>query len=123
MKISTCARFCFAAALALLLAGCATTPKIDWSGRVGSYSHDQTVTELGPPDREAKLTDGTTIGEWLIQHGRTHVIVPPSYGYYSPYGYGALGATHADTVTSPDWYLRLTFAPDGKLTAWKKIAR
>jgi hypothetical protein len=26
-------------------------------------------------------------------------------------------------VNSPDWYLRLTFTPAGKLSAWKKIAR
>jgi len=28
-----------------------------------------------------------------------------------------------DTVTTPEYCLRLTFGPDGKLAAWKKFTR
>ena len=49
---------------ALVLAGC-VTQKIDWPARVGNYTHDQAVTELGPPDKSAKLTDGTVVADWL----------------------------------------------------------
>ena len=122
MNISTRARFCFSAALALLLVGCATTPTVNWSARIGNYTHDQAVTELGPPERESILTDGTTVCEWLTQRGSTHVFIPPSYGYYAPYGYGTFAPTHADVMTSPDWFLRLTFGKDGRLAEWKKIA-
>jgi len=38
---------------ALVLAGC-VTQKIDWSARVGNYTYDQAVMELGPPDKSAK---------------------------------------------------------------------
>ena len=55
-------------AIALLLAllaltGCATRNKIDWSARVGNYTFDQTVLELGPPDKQTKLSDGTVVAE------------------------------------------------------------
>lgn len=54
---------CTLAFALLTITGCATK-KINWSGRVGHYHYDQAVTELGPPDKSAKLTDGTTIAEW-----------------------------------------------------------
>jgi hypothetical protein len=52
---------------ALVLAGC-VTQKIDWSARVGNYTYDQAVMELGPPDKSAKLTDGTVVADWLTHH-------------------------------------------------------
>ena len=115
--------------LAVLLVGCATTPKIDWAARVGNYTYDQTVLELGPPDRWAKLQDGTTVAEWLTDRGVTYVHANFAYGYPYPYwGWGAplypYGAFYpAFTETSPDYYLRLTFDPEGKLVAWKKVTR
>jgi hypothetical protein len=51
--------------VALVIAGCATTKPIDWNSRVGSYTFDQAVTELGPPDKQAKLSDGRTVAEWI----------------------------------------------------------
>ena len=44
-------------AVLLLAAGCATTG-VDWAVRVGNYTFDQAVVELGPPDKQAKLQDG-----------------------------------------------------------------
>src|ERR1043166_8539424 len=52
-------------------AGCATTPKIDWNSRIGSYTYDQAVLEFGPPDRAATLTDGTRVVEWITARGYT----------------------------------------------------
>ncbi len=52
--------------LAALAVGCATS-KIDWAGRVGTYTFDQAVLDLGPPDKQAKLTDGTVVAEWLTR--------------------------------------------------------
>ena len=110
------------AAFACLLAGCVTGPKIDWNTRVGSYTHDAAVTELGPPDKSAKLTDGTVVEEWLISRsgGQGRVLIgPPPYAY-SGYSYPAYAL---DSYPSYEWFLRLTFGPDGTLKSWKKYSK
>lgn len=57
---------------AIVSAGCATH-RVDWNSRVGHYTFDQAVTELGPPDKQAKLTDGQLVAEWISRyyHGGT----------------------------------------------------
>ena len=106
--------------LAVLLGGCATR-KIDWSARVGTYTFDQAVAELGPPDKQAKLTDATLVAEWLTH--RSYRQVYATGGYYGvPYGGMAAPPIIVDTY-SPDYFLRLTFGPDGRLQAWKKLVR
>ena len=105
---------------ALLAAGCAT-PKIDWASRVGIYTFDQAVVDFGPPDKQARLQDGTLVAEWLTRRGYTHVY--PNSGFY-PWGwYGPVYPAYIDTYTTPDYFLRLTFGPDGRLKAWKRFAR
>lgn len=101
-----------------LVAGCATTAKIDWNSRVGYYTHDQAVIDFGPPDKEATLTDGTKVGEWLTHRGHAHGAV----GFMPRYRYGYWTHFYYDTV-SPDYYLRLTFNPEGKLKEWKKLVK
>ena len=106
--------------LAALFGGCATH-KIDWSARVGAYTFDQAVAEIGPPDKQAKLTDGTLVAEWLTHRGY-HQIIATGSGYGYPYG----GLPYAPTIldsSSPDFFLRLTFGADGRLQAWKKYAK
>jgi hypothetical protein len=101
----------------LLLAGC-VTPHIDWKARVGNYTYDQAVVELGPPDKYAKLTNGTLIADWLTRRAQT-IIAPEPYlsrGYY----YGAPTAMHSETFF-PARYLRLTFDAEGKLKSWKEV--
>src|SRR2546421_12998193 len=36
-----------------LMAGCASTPKVDWNSRVGIFTYDQVVAEMGPPDKSS----------------------------------------------------------------------
>lgn len=108
-----------AAMFMLLMAGCATQ-KLDWAGRVGHYTYDQAILEIGPPDKQAKLADGTVVAEWLTRRG--YVYSSPAFGYgpwayYGPYYPGSV-----DTYT-PDYFLRLTFGPDGTLSSWRKFAR
>jgi hypothetical protein len=105
----------------VLVAGCATKP-IDWSARVGHYTFDQTVLELGPPDKQQPLKDGTLVAEWLTRRGYHQVYSVG--GYYGAPGYhgGYYSPTFVGTRT-PDSFLRLTFNPDGQLAAWKKLAR
>src|ERR1035438_7574441 len=67
---------------ALVLAGC-VTQKIDWPARVGNYTYDQAIMKLGPPDKSAKLTDGTVVADWLAHHAQTIVAPEP---YFAPPG-------------------------------------
>ena len=104
---------------ALVLAGC-VTQKIDWSARVGNYTYDQAIMELGPPDKSAKLTDGTVVADWLAHHAQTIVAPEP---YFAPPGcyYGSFTPMYSETYVAAR-YLRLTFGADGKLKTWKELA-
>lgn len=108
--------------IGLMLAGCATG-KPDWANRVGTYTFDQAVLELGPPDKQAELEDGTRVAEWLTRRGYAHS--HPEFGYYGHRPWGFYGPAYPSYVEaySPDYWLRLTFSPDGTLQAWKRFAR
>jgi hypothetical protein len=69
--------------IAFLLSACATD-KTNWQSRIGSYTYDQAVIELGPPDKEAKLTDGTKVAEWLTTPSRAQ------YGHTTYLGHGSI---------------------------------
>lgn len=105
-------------AACFLGAGCQTA-KVDWNARIGNYTYDQAVLELGPPDKQATLDDGVTVTEWLAQRGYTQSYISPGYysGYYGPY-YGPVFGSVVQNTT-PSLMLRLIFAPDRKLLAWK----
>jgi hypothetical protein len=107
------------------LTGCASK-RIEWTSRVGVYTYDEAVLELGPPDKEATLTEGTRVADWLIRRGSRggymglYGPVTPPFGpgrYYGPayYGYYDPGM--------PDAWLRLTFGPEGRLVRWEKLVR
>lgn len=102
------------ASLTLLLASCSTVPKIDWDSRVGSYTFDAAVKEMGPPEKSAPLTDGSRVADWLIFRGRDN----PTYHSF-PDG----RVIRTDGVRDPDRLLRLTVAPDGRLKELKRVWR
>ena len=110
----------FLAVLIGLNPGCASTPKPDWNQRVGNYTFDDAVRELGPPVSSARLQDGTTVAEWFLKYGSqvSFGFGAGSYGGGSAFGVG-------QTVTAPPkgHFLRLIFAPDGKLQSWEKFQR
>ena len=97
----------------LWLAGCASN-KVDWAGRVGHYSYDQAVAEMGPPDKEAKLGDGSIVAEWLTGRGTTYI-----YGTGDPYW--PHGGGTATAQTTPNRFMRLTFGANGQLADWKRV--
>ena len=102
-----------------LLSGC-TTNKIRWEERVGSYTYDQSVIEMGPPDKEARLEDGTRVCEWRTARGGISGMGTASGVYTGPYG------SYPQTYTvsqMPDFYLQLTFSPENKLVSFKKVRR
>jgi hypothetical protein len=113
-------------ALVLLqgLAGCQTR-RIDWQSRIGSYHYDDAVREFGPPDKQAVLSDGTRVAEWLTVRGRRGGLYAPSpWAYsYGPGYYGYPPAYHYYDPPSPDWFIRLTFGPDGILRAAQRFVR
>lgn len=109
-------------AVGMLVTGCVTTPRVDWSSRVGVYTYDQVVIELGPPDKMATLSDGAIVAEWITNRGRYYGS-SAAYGYYgAPYGrYGGypgfvLAPQYLDK--SPDKFLRLVFDPRRVLVSW-----
>src|SRR5580765_1368059 len=115
-------RFLAVVGLSLMLAGCATQ-RVNWAARIGHYTYDQAVEEIGPPDKESRLQDGTVVAEWLTQRGyRSAYVTGGHYGWHHPYGfYGPYSPGYIESY-SPDYFLRLTFGPDGQLKGWKKIA-
>lgn len=108
--------------LAVILAGCATR-KVDWAGRVGSYTYDQAILEFGPPDKQAKLEDGTMVADWLTRRGyHSGYLTGGYYGHGGPWIYAPYSGPYLETY-SPDYYLRLTFGSEGKLKSWRKFAK
>ena len=101
--------------IALFIVGCATH-SVDWNARVGVFTFDQAVTELGPPDKQAKLTDGTTVAEWISRY-TTGGSVGLGTGYYNNgMGVGVMQST----PTYRESKLRLTFGTNNVLTAWSR---
>jgi len=101
--------------------GCKTTPpKVDWEGRVGKYTYDQAVAELGPPEKSAKLSDGKTVAEWVVGRGSS-----PSFGIglgsYSP----GIGVGVGQTIGGGNYdkILRLDFDANGELIDFKMEKR
>lgn len=107
--------------LLLLVAGCATS-RIDWNSRIGAYTYDDAVREYGPPDKSAKLTDGTMVADWRTARGGMQTATAYGGGFYprSRYGWGAPTYVVVDPPT-PDRILRLTFDPEGKLASWQRV--
>jgi len=105
---------------AFMLAGCATH-SIDWQARVGVYTYDQAVTDYGPPDKYTKLSDGSMVAEWMVH--RSSVVTTPGPYYYGPGFYYGPGGQGYSTTYFPARFLRLTFSPNGKLTAWKEYSK
>jgi hypothetical protein len=113
-------RLALALLATLMLAGCATQ-KADWQARVGKYTQNQAIMDLGPPDKSAVLSDGTVVDEWLTEH--SHVIAAPEPYFLPPGSYFGPSTPDYTETYVPDYYLRLTFGPDGKLKAWEKFAK
>lgn len=100
---------------ALVLAGCAT--QIDWNKRVGAYTYDQAVIQLGPPDKQAQLSTGEKVAEWVTRYnnGTSTAIGTGFWGYP-----GSIGFIQ---TTGPTYYeskLRLVFSTNNVLESWSK---
>ena len=106
---------------AVLLAGCATAPRIDWKSRVGNYTYEQAVAELGPAIKVGTLEDGRREAQWLIEQSLPVISQDLDARYASPL-YTDRG--HQREAVSQPWrYLHLIFGADGKLAAWGEDGR
>ena len=112
--------------LVCTMAGCASKPKanvknIDWGTRIGSYTYEQALQELGKPDVISESSEGRT-AEWVLRRSPNisfgFGVGTGSYGSHSGAGVGV------GTAVSPPpsgEYLRLRFGKDGKLAEWTKV--
>lgn len=120
MNTGTTARLSLLTILALAVAfivGCATARPVDWNDRVGTYTFDQAVTELGPPDKQAALSNGKTVASWIThRYGGTSFSV--GTGFYG--GNTGFGVGQTVGTGYPDRVLTLTFGTNNVLTAWSK---
>jgi hypothetical protein len=96
--------------------GSRTAQVIDWNSRIGNYTYDQAVTELGIPNQKARLSDDKVVSKWFVQSP-----VGPRFNsgmsYYGNTGFGAnqrVGSSYNNRV------LQLTFGTNGVLAAWSK---
>jgi hypothetical protein len=112
-------RFSLPVILALavaFLAGCVTIPPVDWNSRIGNYTYYQTVAELGPPARQARLSDGKLVCKWFVQPP----LGPRFNSGMSYYGNNDFGAGQTAGNSYNNQMLQLTFDTDNTLTAWSK---
>jgi len=97
------------------LAGCASTPPVDWTARMGEYTLDQAVNELGAPSKQTPLADGQTLAEWNTRSATSSSAAVGVGGYSGNVGMG-LGTVYGGGGS--ERILRLTFGKDGKLESW-----
>jgi hypothetical protein len=102
-------------AVLLLAAGCATN-RINWTNRVGNYTYDQAVTELGPPDKQAKLSDGRLVADWISRYYNSSGVFMGAgyYGFPGSPGVVAMPPAYGEST------LRLVFGTNNILTAWSR---
>jgi hypothetical protein len=100
----------------VFIAGCKTTTQVNWDSRVGSYTFDQAVADLGQPSKQATLSDGKNVAQWITLHGSNGFVAGGGYGIGN---YGT-GTGQAIAQSYKDHVLELTFGTDGKLVSWAK---
>jgi hypothetical protein len=108
----------FLATFLTLVAGCASKPSPNWNERIGHFTFDEAVRELGPPVASTRLQDGTLVAEWFLKPG-AQFSFGVGTGFYG--GGGSVGVGQGVTVPTPGHYLRLVFGVDGQLQHWEKV--
>jgi hypothetical protein len=112
--------------LVFLTGSCASGPKtnikeIDWGGRIGTYTYEEALAELGEPDVIGETSEGM-IAEWVV---RRSPMVSFGFGFGSG-GYGlhtGAGVGVGTSVSPPPSgeYLHMRFDKNGKLAEWTRV--
>ena len=100
----------------VFIAGCKTIAPVDWNNRVGTYTYDQAVADMGSPNTQTKLNDGREVAQWITLHGSNGLSMG---GGFNNNNYG-IGAGQNIAQSYKDHVLELTFGKDGKLVSWAK---
>ncbi len=119
MKMNLAVKFSLPVILALAVAfltGCATPPPVDWDSRVGHYTYNQALSELGLPNRQSRLSDGKVVSKWFVQPP----VSPRFNSGMSYYGNNGFGAGQTPGGGYNNQMLQLTFDTNGTLIAWSK---
>ena len=101
-----------------ILVGCATKNKVDWNTRIGSYTYDEAVIDLGPADKSETLSDGTKVAEWLTRRTSTPGTVFVTGGYY---GRTSIGTAHGGDQV--EWFIRLIFDENDVLKDFRELRK
>jgi len=105
----------------LVLAGCIAAGNKQWSARVGHYTLDQAVSELGQPERSVLLMGGAVMVEWFAESPGNVKPGGPNQEWPVHFHNGAASASAP--TGCPTCHLRLTFAPDEILASWQMYSR
>jgi hypothetical protein len=105
---------CVLAIVGITFAGCATQ-NADWNRRVGNFTYQQAVGELGPPASQETLPDGHVTAEWVSRYNVSATSPEMDSGFYDH----AASFAHTDDATRES-RLRLTFSTNNVLTRWSK---
>lgn len=115
MQMRVVPRWFLGVMLAGLIAGCVTN-RLDWNARIGNYTFDQAITELGPPDKQVKMSDGKSVAEWITRYyGGGSTIISPVY-----YGRPGVGYVQTFGPTMYESSLLLTFTTNNVLAQWSR---
>lgn len=101
------------------LTGCATPRPVDWGSRVGHYTYAQAVNELGPPNRQIRLSNGQTEFRWFLQPVRNDSSFSVG-GMTQPGANMGMNNNPGGGTGFNNRYLQLTFDPSGVLRNWSK---
>jgi len=104
----------------LWVSGCTTKPKVDWNSRVGSFTYDQAVIELGPPDRLTEISEGRKVADWVTGRKSSPRFSIGVGSYGSGGGVGVGTGTGGNPIEK---ILRLTFDREGSLLQWENTQR
>jgi hypothetical protein len=113
-------------ALVFMAGSCASSQRakinrIDWGGRIGTYTYEEALAELGEPDVIDESSEGK-IAEWVLR--RTPMV---SFGFglgSGGYGHHTTTGVGVGTSVSPPpsgEYLHLRFDKDGKLAESARV--
>jgi hypothetical protein len=112
--------------LVFLSGSCASSPKpnikeTDWGSRIGTYTYEEALAELGEPDVIGESNQGRA-AEWVVRRSPM-VSFGFGFGTGSYGGHTATGVGVGTSVSPPPSgeYLRLRFDKDGKLAEWSRV--
>ncbi|MDB6109923.1 MAG: hypothetical protein JWR69_1673 [Pedosphaera sp.] len=111
----------------ILLAGCTTGtplvnyPLVNWDRRVGNYSYNLALVDLGTPERSATLPNGTLVADWITRRSTPGTMGLGTRAGFEPPTFWE-SSVPGRMQPTPNYHLRLTFGRDGKLTAWEKYS-